>query len=127
MKLILLTASWLALAAATPIKPSASATPTPTSASTGTQPETTAAKLESTTTAAEAAQTSVEISETPKADLDNLCTAGDTKSEYDSTLSLSIILSLGKLEECAGNTLGDKPISGVLGGVGSLLGGGKDD
>lgn len=76
MKLILLGASWLALAAATPINPSASATPTPTSAGTATQPETTTTKPESTTTSAEAAQTSVEISETPKADLDNLCTAG---------------------------------------------------
>lgn len=76
MKLILLTASWLALAAATPIATSASAAPAPTSASTATQPESTTTKLESTTATAEAAQTSVEISETPKADLDNLCTAG---------------------------------------------------
>ncbi|BCS22984.1 uncharacterized protein APUU_31209S [Aspergillus puulaauensis] len=117
MKLILLGASWLALAAATPIDPSAAPAPTPAS---------TVAAPETTTTTAPATQTSVEISETPKAELDNLCTAGDDKSKSDS-LSLSSILSLGKLEECAGNTLGDKPVSGVLGGVGSLLGGGKKD
>lgn len=129
MKLMLLGASWLALAAATPIDPSAAAAPTPASATTAT---------ESTTVTAAASQTTVEVSKTPKAELGNLCSGGgkkpieamhrectnfyaDDNSQSDSGLSL------GKLEECAGNTLGDKPVSGLLSGVGGLLGGGKKD
>ncbi|OJJ61377.1 hypothetical protein ASPSYDRAFT_43325 [Aspergillus sydowii CBS 593.65] len=112
MKLMLFGASWLALAAATPIDPSAAAAPTPASATTAT---------ESTTVTAAASQTTVEVSKTPKAELGNLCSGGADNSQSDSGLSL------GKLEECAGNTLGDKPVSGLLSGVGGLLGGGKKD
>lgn len=129
MKLMLLGASWLALAAATPIDPSAAAAPTPASATTAT---------ESTTVATAASQTTVEVSKTPKAELGNLCSGGGKKSieamhrestnfyTADNSQSDSG-LSLGKLEECAGNTLGDKPVSGLLSGVGGLLGGGKKD
>ncbi|KAL4805428.1 hypothetical protein BDV18DRAFT_161083 [Aspergillus unguis] len=102
MKTILLTSACLALVAASPVNPPA---PTPTT--------TTATTTTTTTT------TSSTTSSTTAPSIGNLCQgAGGSQPSG----GLGGILNLGKLEECAGNTLSDKPLGGILGGVGGIIG-----
>ncbi|KAL3469174.1 hypothetical protein BJX99DRAFT_241927 [Aspergillus californicus] len=109
MKTILVLLACLAFAVAIPIEP-AELTPTSTTTTTATSTST------STTTATTRTTATTESTETSKPNISNLC-----QGKYSDT-GLAGVLSLGKLEECAGNTIGDRPLSHILDSIPLLSG-----
>ncbi|KAL5342052.1 hypothetical protein BJX70DRAFT_357647 [Aspergillus crustosus] len=118
MKSLFLTTTLITLALASPIAPPAPTTDAaPTTATSTTTPE-----------PATAASSTAEQTHSSEPNLDNLCIGVHIADGETTNLPPGgdgELLSLGKLVECASNTLNDKPITKLLGRLSLLGGGGK--
>ncbi|KAL4906964.1 hypothetical protein BDW74DRAFT_176561 [Aspergillus multicolor] len=131
MKIVLWTAVFLGFAAATPIPQDPAPDPTATAATASPAPIASPASVDLTAAKPAATMVSIVTSETqtpePKPSINYLCSVPDGAIP---TGTIGDLIQLGKLQECAGSTISEKPlttgIAEILSGLAGLFSGARE-